>query len=216
MSSTWSAPLAVSGLVLLALSSASIVSRDPRQMHLLYALAALPQAAIAAILGAAFGHPELYALAAALLVVKGLAAPRLLVVRWPAAERSRYALSGHLGTPATLVGVIGVLLFAFRVAAIVAPARFEAAVAACLAAGLVGLCAPAVRHELAAQSAGLLHAEAGLSSAALLLVGHLPLVPDVIALAELLVLALALGLLLGAVARVHGRADARHLATLRG
>ena len=208
--------MAVAGFSLLALSSASLISRDPRQMVVLYALAAVPQAAIAAILGGIFGHPELYALAAGILLFKGLAAPRLLSVPWPEGERARYALSGHLGTSAMMTGAVAVLLFAFRVAGVVAPGAFEAAVAACLAAGIVGLGAPAVRHELSAQASGLLHAEAGLSATALLLVGHLPTVPDVIALAELLVLALALGVLLAAVARVHGEADARRLAALRG
>lgn len=216
MASPWSASLAIAGFLLLALSSASVLSRDARQMTLLYALAAVPQAAVAVLIGHLFRHPELYALAAAILVVKGLAAPRLLVVPWPASERARYALSGSLATSSVMVGAVAALLFSFRVADTVAPRLFAPAVAAAMAAGLVGLAAPAVRHELAAQAAGLLHAEAGISTAALLLVGHLPVVPDVIALAEILVLALALGVLLGAVARLHGRADVRHLAELRG
>jgi hydrogenase-4 membrane subunit HyfE len=212
----FSAPLALAGFALLALAAASLLTRDPRQNVRLYALAAVPQAGIAALLGALYDRPELYGLALAILVFKGLAAPRLLTVPWPPEERARYGASGQIGTPSTLIVVVGLFLFAFHVAGYLSPPPVTTALAAALAAGLAGLAAPAVRHELSAQAAGLLQAEAGISSAALLLVGHLPVVPDVISLAELLVLALLLGVLLATVARVHGTADARRLQELRG
>lgn len=211
-----SGPLAVAGFVLLALSAGSIVTRDPRQNVYLYALAAVPQAAIAVLLGLLYGHVELYILAAVILVVKGLVAPRLLVAPWPERQHSHYALSGHLGSPAALIVVVSLLMFAYRVGVVLGAPPFQTAMAAALASGLVGLLAPVVRHELAAQAAGLLHGEAGVSATALLVVGHLPVAPDVISLVELLVLALLLGVLLAAVIRVHGRADARLLQVLRG
>ncbi len=213
---TLTGPFAIAGFALLALSSGSIVTRDPRQNVSIYALASIPQAGIAVMLALVYGHVELYALAAAILVLKGLIAPRLLVVPWPGAHRPHYALTGHLGTPAALAVIVGVLMFAYRVSVVLAPPALETAMAATMASGLVGLLAPAVRHELAAQAAGLLHGEAGMTATALLLVGHLPVTADVISIAELLVLALLLGVLLARVIRVHGRADASLLTALRG
>ncbi|MCL6595024.1 MAG: hypothetical protein K6V73_02285 [Firmicutes bacterium] len=207
---------AFAGFALLALSSGSILTRDPRQTVALYALASVPQAGIAALLAVLFGHVELYALAAAILVLKGLIAPRLLVVPWPKMHHPHYGLTGHLGTPASLAVVVGILMFAYRVSVVLAPPALETAMAATMASGLVGLLAPAVRHELAAQAAGLLHGEAGITATALLLVGHLPVAADVISIAELLVLALLLGVLLARVIRIHGRADASLLTVLRG
>jgi hydrogenase-4 membrane subunit HyfE len=213
---TLTGPFAIAGFALLALSSGSIVTRDPRQNVSIYALASIPQAGIAVMLALVYGHVELYALAAAIVVLKGLIAPRLLVVPWPEAHRPHYALTGHLGTPAALAVIVGVLMFAYRVSVVLAPPALETAMAATMASGLVGLLAPAVRHELAAQAAGLLHGEAGMTATALLLVGHLPVTADVISIAELLVLALLLGVLLARVIRVHGRADASLLTALRG
>lgn len=209
-------PFALAGFALLALSAGSIVTRDPRQNVTLYALAAIPQAAIAVMLGLLYGHVELYLLAAAILLLKGLLAPRLLVVPWPQRQRSHYGLTGQVGTPAALAVIVGVLMFSYRVSVVIAPPALETAMAATMASGLVGLLAPAVRHELAAQAAGLLHGEAGITAGALLLVGHLPITADVISLGELLVLALLLGVLLARVVRVHGRADASLLTVLRG
>ena len=209
-------PFAIAGFALLALSSGSIVTRDPRQNVSLYRLASIPQAAIAVMLAILYGHIELYFLAAAILALKGVVAPRLLVVPWPERQHSHYALTGQLGTPAALAVIVGVLMFSYRVSVALAPPPLQTAMAATMASGLVGLLAPAVRYELAAQAAGLLHGEAGITAGALLLVGHLPVAPDVISLAELLFLALLLGVLLARVVRVHGRADASLLTVLRG
>lgn len=201
----------LAGLALLALASAILISRDARATAGLYALAAIPQAAIAGGLGIEDRHGELVVLAVVLLVAKGYLAPRLLTRVWPESERSAYRLSGPTGTVGTLVAALAAAAVALRVGIEVAPPHVMIGVASALAAMFTGMLAPALRHELFTQAGGLLMAEAGTSAAALLLVGAFPGVADVVALADLLFLAVAFGVLLRWVAALHGRADARLL-----
>lgn len=208
--------IGVAGFLLLAVTSAILVSRDARATAKFYALAAIPEAMVAILLAIRYGHADLYFVAAAILVAKGWGAPHLLTRVWPERERLAYRLSGTVGTVGSLLTVLLVTAVAFRVGAYALPGPDAVGFAASLAAGMAGMAAPALRHELFSQAGGLLVAEAGISTAALLLVGSFPVAADVVAFADLLVLSAAFGLLLRDVARVHGRADAALLRRLRG
>jgi hydrogenase-4 component E len=206
----------IPAFALLALAAATLVSRDARQTAGLYAWASLPQAAICALIGIADGRPELYVLGAAILVIKGRLAPRLLVQAWPEEERGAYGLTGHVGTPGSLVLAALAAAVAFRVAPFVGAPDVRPALAAALAAALVAVTTPVVRHELSAQATGLLLAEAGVTAASLLLIGEIPTAADAVSLADLVALSIALGVLLARVVRLHGKAHALLLTELRG
>lgn len=208
--------LGAAGFALLALTILILLARHPRSHPRLYALGAVPAGAIAGLLGWAYGIPELFVLMVVILVVKGILAPRLVSGTWVSEDAAVYRWSGPTGTVGALLAVVGVLIMAFSISAFAMPPDVKVVFAGCLAAGFLGVLLPVIRHELSTHATGLLIAEEGFSSAGLLLVASTPKAADLATLVDLVVLAIIFGILLHAVARVHGAIDAVILRGLRG
>jgi hydrogenase-4 membrane subunit HyfE len=168
------------------------------------------------ILGFTYGLPELFALAAVILVVKGRFAPRLLAGDWILGDEAVHRWTGPTGTVGSLLAAVAVIGVSFSIAAFALPLDLEVVFGGCLATGLLGVLLPVLRHELSSHASGLLIAEEGFSSAGLLLVATAPRLAEIATLVDLLVLAVVFGVLLRTVARVHGAMDAALLRELRG
>jgi hydrogenase-4 membrane subunit HyfE len=203
--------LALCGIALVFLVSMAILARHSLWVPRWYALASLPQGAIAFLLYLRLGRVELLALVPALLAVKGVVAPKLLTALWSTRRRPTYRLSSPFAPATTLLGAALMALVAYAMAVFVAPGDIQVALAACLTAGFLGLAGPTVRHDLWAQATALLLAEAGLSAAVMVYAGSLPWAADIAALVEAAVLAAAMGFFVAQAIRHQGHSDARLL-----
>jgi hydrogenase-4 membrane subunit HyfE len=198
----------------LILAVVLMVTRSPEASSGVYALASLPQAAVVVALALQAGRGGFLPDAAAILVVKGLWAPRLLrhAVRHGG---EIYGQQAAFSPSVLFAGAAGVVLLGLRLGTAVSS---EAGVplGLGLAAMLVGFGTVAVRPELWSQAAGLLMGEAGLATTVLVLAAGLPPLGEALAFGEVLALAAVLRLVARMVTETHGAADARLLRGLRG
>ncbi len=198
----------------LVLAVALMLARTPEAAAALFAWAAVPQAVLAVALAGWAGMPVLFPDAAAMLLVKGLWAPRLL--RRGLRHRGEvYGQRAAFSGSTLLLGAVAVMLLCLRLGMIILPAT-GVALGLSLAAMFVGLGTAAVRSELWSQAAGMLMGEAGLMTAALVVSAGLPVVGETFALAEVVLLAAVLAAVTSLVRASHGGADIRFLRGLRG
>jgi hydrogenase-4 membrane subunit HyfE len=200
--------------VLLILAAALLVARTPEAAAHIYAWAAVPQAAMAVALAGWAGIPELYLDAAAILLIKGLWAPRLLRRAVPN-QGEVFGLQARRSATVLFVGAAAVTLLCLRLANLIYPLR-DVPLGLALAALFVGFGSAALRSELWSQAAGILMGEAGLMASALVLTAGFPPLGEAFALAEVVVLAAILAAVSRLVHATHGATDARLLRGLRG
>lgn len=200
--------------IVLLLAVALMLARTPEAAAAIFAWAAVPQAVIAVALAGWGGMPELFADAAAMLLVKGLWAPRLLrrAIRHNGEVYSQHAA---FSPSALLLGAAALSLLCLRVSLMILPDT-GVALGLGLSAMFVGLGTAAIRSELWAQAAGMLMGEAGLMTAALVLSSGLPPVGETFALAEVVLLATVLASVTRLVRATYGSADSQLLRGLRG
>jgi hydrogenase-4 membrane subunit HyfE len=211
---TSSVELACAAALLLLIVLAAVARTAPAGVAI-YAWAAVPQAVVAAVLAATGGGPLLWVDAALILAIKAFWVPRILGRSLPVREGHDYGLATALSPPMLLGGAVVLALLGLRLGVLLGPAAGEA-LGLGLAAVILGFGLPAVRAELWAQSVGILLGEAALVLTALVLAGDLPPTAEVLALAEVILLAVVLGAVVRAVREVHGVADVRRLGRLRG
>lgn len=204
----------LAGMAVLLLAVSLTLARAPEAAIDLLAWAAVPQAVLALVLAGWRGLPLLYADAMAILIVKGLWAPRILRrgVRQP--ERS-YGQRSTLSATAILLAAGLVTLICLRVAAAILPLQ-AAALGLSLAAMCVGFGGVALRSELWSQGAGMLMGEAGIMTMILVVASGLPPLGETLALAEVVLLAVLLAALTRLVHTLHGAPDSTFLRGLRG
>ena len=208
-------PRTLCAAALLALAVALLLARTPEATAGLYAWAALPQAVLAVVVGTATGAwPVLYPDALAMLLIKGIWAPRLLrrAVRHDGevyGQRAAWSAAALLAAAGALT-LLGLRLGLDLDAPLGVPLGLS------LAAMFVGFGTTAMRRELWSQSGGLLLAEGGLMGAVLVLASGLPALGEALALTEVVLLAAVLGAVTRSVVAVHGAADSRLLRRLRG
>ncbi len=204
-----------SAAVLLLLIVLAAVARTAPAGVTIYAWAAVPQAAVAAALAASGGGAPLWVDVALILAVKAFWVPRVLHRSLPVREGHDFGLATSMSPPMLLGGAVVMALLGLRLGTLLGPAAGEA-LGLGLAAVLLGFGIPAVRAELWAQTVGILLGEAALVLTALVLAGDLPPTAEVLAFAEVILLAVVLGAVVRAVREVHGVADVRRLGRLRG
>ncbi len=201
-------------VTVLVLAVALMLARSPEAAVLILAWASVPQAAIAAALAGWSGMPVLFADAAAILVVKGFWAPRVLGggIRH---QGEVYGYRAAFSSAVLLVGTGAVTLICLRVGTAILPVSGPA-LGFGLAAMFTGFWTAAIRSELWSQAAGMLMGEAGLMTAALVLSAGLPPVGEILALAEVVLLATILAGMTRLVKATFGSADSGLLRGLRG
>lgn len=171
-------------------------------------------AALAVLVGAVKGLPELYVLAAVTVALKVVAIPlvlrRLLRGTGPADGPEAghdIAGSGSLSLASTVLIGIAVAAFGFFAAGVV-PERGSGAPATALSVSvsvvLVAFVVMIHRRDVASQAIGLFSLENGISLAALVIAPSLPLILEVALLFDLLLAVVVFGLL---IRLHHGRAD---------
>ncbi len=146
--------------------------------------------------------------------MKGIWAPRLLRRGVARPERS-YGQRTSLSPTAILIAAGLVTLMCLRLAAAILPAE-ATALGLALAAMAVAFGGAAVRSELWSQAAAMLAGEAGLMTMLLVLTRGLPPAGEVLALAEVVLLAALLSGLTRPVQAILGAPDSALLRGLRG
>jgi len=192
----------------------------------LYAGQSVLLAALAVLVGADRGLPELYVLAGVTIALKAVAIP--LVLRRllrdtepddPMSAGHDIAGSGGLSLASTVLIGIAVAAFGFF-AAVALPVRGGGAPVTALSVSLsvvlVAIVAMIHRRDVASQAIGLFSLENGISLAALVVAASLPLIVEVALLVDLLLAVVVFGLL---IRLHHGRAESLSttgLTSLRG
>lgn len=199
----------------LLLAAALLVARTPEACTALYAWAAVPQAAVAAALAARGGAPELWLDAVAILLVKGLWVPGLLR-RGQRGGGTVYSLQARGSSFTLFVGAGLVTLICLRLGQAVGEGAAGTALGLAVAGSFIGFSAAAVRTELWTQAAGILSAEGALTIGALVLVGGLGPIGELLVLLEVPALAAVLAVVARLAHATHGAADAGLLRRLRG
>lgn len=207
----------VGSAAVLLLAAMAVLSRTPRTSATVYAWAALPQVVVLLALAAGSGQPwPLLVDAAAVGVIKGLWAPRLLARAVPRSAEV-YGHAVRRAPPVLMSGAAAVTLLGLELGARLASSRAgHLPLGLALAAMFVGFGTAAVRSELWSQAVGILMGEAGLFMSLVIWVSGLPPLGEMAALAEVAVLAALLGALSQLVQATYGRQDARLLQRLRG
>lgn len=183
-------------------------------------------AALAVLVGADRGRPELFILAAVTVALKVLAIPLLLRRLLRETEPDHLADTGHdiagtggLGLASTVLIGIAVAAFGFFSAGALpvsgggAPAT---ALSVSISVVLVAFVLMIHRRDVASQAIGLFSLENGISLAALVVAASLPLILEVALLFDLLLAVVVFGLL---IRLHHGRAETlstAELTSLRG
>lgn len=205
------APAAAAAL--LVLTVAISVARRASAAVGLYRWLAVPQVALLIAFAWAGGGALVWLDAALYLAVKFFWVPALLR-RHLRGTDSEYGLRIAAAPALLYTGAAALALLCLRLGASIEP-RQGVALGLCFAAMLLGFGMPIVRTELWCQAPGILAGEAGLATAVLLVAGDVP-AAEALMLAEVVSLALVLGLVARLVRRLHGAPDARLLEGLRG
>ncbi len=184
----------------------------------LYAVQSLVVTALAVVVAAARGVPELYAVAGFSFALKVVAVPwamRRLVL----GTDDEIAGSGRFGLASEVLMALIAAGFGFFVSGafgIQSAALPRSAFGLAVAAFLVGFVLMAIRRDVVSQSIGFFSLENGVSLASLVVAAGLPLILELAFLFDLLVAVVVFGVLI----RVHHRSAAtlstRPLTRLRG
>lgn len=184
----------------------------------LYAAQSFLVAGLAATVAAGRGVPELYVLAAVSFVLKVVVVP-VAVLRMLRGSRAQIAGSGALGVANSMIVAIVVAAFGFFVVGRL-PLNPQVlpmtALAAAAAAVLVAFVVMIVRRDMVSQAVGYFSLENGISVASMVIAAGLPLILEIVLLFDLLVAALAFGLIMRAHHRRTASLSTTMLDRLRG
>lgn len=179
----------------------------------LYAAQSLAVSALAAVIAAGRGIPELYILAAVSLALKAVIVPAV-ILRLMRDASTEIAGSGALGVASEVIVSIVVAAFGFLVVGsldIRSAVLPSAALSLSVAVVLVAFVLMIVRRDVASQAVGFFSLENGVSLASLVVAAELPLILEVAFLFDLLVAVVVFGVLM----RLHhGRTQSLSTATL--
>jgi len=173
-------------------------------------------AVIAALLGAQQHHPELYAVAAGVLVLKGLVLPAMLrrVLRASGEARESTPL---VNIAASMLAAALLTLLAYALARPIvelAPSAATRAVPVGLAAVFLGIFVMVTRRRALSQAIGFLLLDNGIAVTALLTVGGVPLLVELGVSLDLLMLVLLLQVLTARLRTTFGHTELDELKEL--
>lgn len=176
----------------------------------LYAVQSALVAVLAGLVAAVRGVPDLYVLAGATVVLKVALVPGVLL--WLLRRsRTQIAGSGALGVTSSVLVAILVAAFGFFAAGglhLGSPVLPATTLGVAVAMVLVSFVLMIIRRDVVSQAVGFFAMENGISVASLVVAAGLPLVMEVVLLFDLLVAAIAFGLIM----RTHHR-QSRSLST---
>lgn len=191
--------------------------REMRAIVRLVRLQGIGVAALAAVLAAHHHSAELWVVALGLLLLKGALLPMLLGRAIGSTERARES-EPLVNVPASLLAAALLTLLAYaasRPLTDLAPSPATAAIPVGLAMVLVGFFTLTTRRNALPQVAGFLVLENGIGVVALLATGGVPLVVELGAALDLLLLVLVLQVLTARLRITFGRTDLDELRELR-
>lgn len=191
--------------------------REMRAIVRLVRLQGIGVAALAAVLAAHHHSAELWVVALGLFLLKGALLPMLLGRAIGSTERARES-EPLVNVPASLLAAALLTLLAYaasRPLTDLAPSPATAAIPVGLAMVLVGFFTLTTRRNALPQVAGFLVLENGIGVVALLATGGVPLVVELGAALDLLLLVLVLQVLTARLRITFGRTDLDELRELR-
>jgi hydrogenase-4 component E len=202
----------------LLLSAVLILWR--REMSAIVTLVRIQGVLLAALAGVLAAHeedPELWVVAGGLLALKGVVLPAVLTRAGRSAGESREA-EPLVNVPASLLAAALLTLLAYAAArplSALAPSPATSAIPVGLAMVLIGFFTLVSRRNALPQIAGFLLLDNGIGATALLATGGVPLIVEVGAALDLLLLVLVLQVLTARLRITFGRTDLDDLRELR-
>jgi hydrogenase-4 component E len=176
----------------------------------LYAFQSLTVSALAVIVAAGRGIPELYLLAGVSVLLKVVIVPRVML-RFLRSADTEIAGSGALGVASEIIVALVLAGFGFFIVGVLgiqSPVLPATALSLSVAVVLVAFVLMIVRRDVVSQAVGFFSLENGVSLASLVVAAGLPLILEVAFLFDLLVAVVVFGVLM----RLHHR-RARSLST---
>jgi len=209
--SAWAVALNdLAGGLFLLTAVALVVVRQVQACLAAFVLESVLLAASAFILAAASGIPDLVAVGLITIAVKAVLLPWLLRGTVPEEIYTRRELSQLVNVPASLLIALALTLAAYLIAVPLAPAQ-DAFIRVNLPIGLAGLFISALslvtRREAVPQLVGLLAMENGAFLAGVSIAPDLPLIAELAASFDVLVIVLVMGILTRAIHEHVGTTD---------